>query len=90
MALRERDQNFLQKCLFSKKYLEACTSSDTKHTSIPKALQFILRALDRDSDLKRDSAVSKMCHGGISHVFFRATSISKENGTMLKQKTSRY
>ena len=51
IAPQERVKNFVQKCLFKKKYLEACTSSDTKHTNIPKALQFILRALDRDSDL---------------------------------------
>ena len=36
--------------IFNKIHLEACTSSATKHTSIPKALQFILRDLDRDSD----------------------------------------
>ena len=51
IALQERVKNSVQKCAFSKRYLEAYTSSDTKHTSIPKALQFILRELDRDSHL---------------------------------------
>ena len=55
IAPQERVKNFVQKCLFSKKYLEACKSSDTKHTSIPKALQLILRELDRDSDLMQSS-----------------------------------